>query len=180
MANIWVISDTHFGHWNMVHTFKRADGSPARDFTTVNEHDEVMIANWNRVITPQDHVYHLGDVTMNPSANLRQIARLNGHKRLILGNHDSGKVQEYLAAGFQKIFASRVLDKWIMTHIPVHPDSIGKRFRGNIHGHTHWINYGAPYVNVCVEQIGYTPVPLDEIGKLVQINNQRREEAWEE
>lgn len=160
---IFLISDTHFGHWNMVHLFRRADGSPARDFASVNEMDERMIANWNSVVTPQDHVYHLGDVTMNPSHNLHLIKRLNGHKRLVLGNHDSGKVQEYLAAGFQKIFASRVLDGWLFTHIPVHPDSINKKWKGNIHGHTHHACYPAPYVNVSVEVIDYTPVALESI-----------------
>lgn len=178
MVNIFVISDTHFGHHNMVHVFKRADGSPARDFKTVNEMDELMIQNWNSVVTAQDHVYHLGDVTMNPSANLQRIIpRLAGHKRLVLGNHDSGKVQEYLAAGFQKIVASRVLDSWLLTHIPVHLDSINKKWKGNIHGHTHWVCYGPPYFNVSVEQINYTPIPLEEAGKLKQFDNRGREKT---
>jgi calcineurin-like phosphoesterase family protein len=162
-VTLFVISDTHFGHYNMVHTFKREDGSPARDFASVQEHDERMIANWNAVVMPQDHVYHLGDVTMNPSRNLHLIKRLNGHKRLVLGNHDSGKAQEYLAAGFQKLFASRVLDGWMLTHIPIHPESLSQRWKGNVHGHTHHQCYGAPYINVCVEQTGYRPVALEEL-----------------
>ena len=177
MVNIFVISDTHFGHYNMVHVFKRADGSPARGFKTVNEMDELMVQNWNSVVKPQDHVYHLGDVTMNPSYNLKLISRLTGHKRLVLGNHDSGKVQEYLAAGFQKIFASRVLDSWLLVHIPVHPDSINKKWKGCVHGHTHHVCYGPPYVNVSVEQINYTPIPLEELGKLKQLDNRTREKT---
>ncbi len=131
-----------------------------------------MIEKWNEVVRPQDHVWHLGDVTMKHKEYLKHIRRLNGHKRLVMGNHDLGTAQEYLAAGFQKIAGYRVLDGFIASHIPIHPESFS-RFHGNIHGHTHGNNMlrsphhpDPRYVNVCVEAIDYTPISLEEIKSL--------------
>jgi calcineurin-like phosphoesterase family protein len=39
------------------------------------------------------------------------------------------------------------------------------RFRANIHGHIHERTYPMPYINVSVEQIGYTPITLEEVTK---------------
>src|SRR6267142_5019611 len=117
---LWFISDTHFSHAKMVQEFKLADGSPARDFKSVEEMDETIIAHWNEIVKPQDHIYHLGDVTMfRKVAQIKYsvLDRLNGHKRLLLGNHDADKIENYLP-WFEKIFACRVLDNILFTHIP--------------------------------------------------------------
>jgi calcineurin-like phosphoesterase family protein len=56
--------------------------------------DEVLIANWNAVVRPDDLVYHLGDFAfgLGDAARVQSIfQRLNGRKRLVLGNHDFGK-----------------------------------------------------------------------------------------
>ena len=102
MANIWIISDTHFGHKNMAEVFLRTDGTKVRPFATVQEMDEQMIALWNAVVRPADHVWHLGDFAI-PRGAVRYGLRLLGHKRLIRGNHDMYKTKEYLAAGFEEI-----------------------------------------------------------------------------
>lgn len=161
---IWFTSDTHFDHANMITKFVLADGSPARKFSCVEEMNETMIDRWNAVVRPSDHIYHLGDVTMHRQIGqikYRILDRLQGHKRLLLGNHDADKVQNYLL-WFKKIFASRVIDRILFTHIPVHVESLG-RFQANVHGHTHHQRLAAPYVNVCVEQTGYSPLSLEEI-----------------
>lgn len=62
-----------------------------RPFSSVEEMDEEMIKRWNEKIGPRDTVYHLGDFSFdrNPS---KYFDRLNGHKILIKGNHDSKAV----------------------------------------------------------------------------------------
>jgi calcineurin-like phosphoesterase family protein len=173
---IWCISDTHFRHANIL-TFRLSDGSLMRPFASVEEMDELMVQRWNERVRPSDHIYHLGDLTMDRQP-LRTCAdlvrRLNGHKRLVLGNHDQGMIREYLGLGFEKIFGSRVLDNMIFTHIPIHPLSLG-RFDANIHGHIHSNGGGrmpavvkeggkvVPYVNVSVEVTDYRPLSLEEI-----------------
>ena len=165
MANIFFISDTHFGHANILN-FKRDDGSPLRDFPCVEEMDQHIIDRWNSVVRPQDHVYHLGDVAMNQKY-VATVQRCAGHKRLVRGNHDIYRTKIYLPF-FDEIYGIRVLDGIIFTHIPIHPESLG-RFKANIHGHTHGSppgKFGERYINVSVEALDdYTPVSLEDLKK---------------
>ena len=162
---IWLISDTHFGHARML-TFVGLDGQRVRPYwDEADVMDEDMVERWNAVVKPQDHVYHLGDVTMH-KPKLSIVKRLNGHKRLILGNHDGFDIKAYQQAGFQKIFGSRKLDNLLLTHIPVHPTSIPHWAAGNVHGHIHERDaYGPQYLNVSVERINYTPITLEDAKK---------------
>ena len=162
MANIFFISDTHFGHAGIL-SFKREDGSPLRDFLSVEEMDEHMVERWNSVVRPQDHIYNLGDVVMRKQ-NLSILSRCNGHKRLVRGNHDIFPTKEYLKF-FDEIYGVRVLDGMIFTHIPIHPESLG-RFKANVHGHIHGSlpgKFGPKYINVSVEAVDYTPVSLEDL-----------------
>lgn len=166
MANIWLTSDSHFSHRNMACVFTLADGAPCRPFKDEYEQDEVLIAKWNAVVTPQDKVYHLGDVCFTVGALDRIMPRLAGHKRLVRGNHDTLQIRKYLQY-FDEVYASRVLDRMVLTHIPIHPASL-RRFHANLHGHTHSVNYGFPYVNLCVEQTDYAPVDLETVKQRVR------------
>ena len=159
----FLIGDTHFGHSNIL-TFKKQDGSPLRVFDNIYEHDEYLIYKWNLVVKPEDKVYHLGDVGFRNFTVLNQIlSRLNGSKILIKGNHDNMKLSQY-AQHFKDIRGSHVLDKFILTHIPIHPDSLS-RWVGNIHGHMHSNSLpDSRYINVSVEQLNdYTPIDFEEI-----------------
>ena len=172
---LWFTSDSHFGHYNII---KYA----GRPFASVQEMDEAMVQGWNERVKPEDHVYHLGDVTMKrPKYSMGVLGRLNGHKRLVRGNHDIYKTKEYLEAGFEEIYGIRVIDNLLFTHIPVHPESLG-RFKANVHGHIHekvyppitkykYVNdqldltrpYIVPYINISVEQTNYHPVDIEWI-----------------
>lgn len=174
MIKIWVISDTHFGHQNLVRKFKRSDGSPLRDFDDVRTHDETLIENWNARVRPQDHVYHLGDFAMARS-QLATAGRLNGHKILVRGNHDTFRTRDYLDAGFEEILGVRIFRPqeqqggFILSHVPLHPGSLPPWAR-NVHGHTH-ANVVCDaqgqaddrYVCVSVEHTGYAPVLLSTL-----------------
>jgi calcineurin-like phosphoesterase family protein len=164
MANIFLISDTHFGHENM-YTFVRENGARVRpEFADATEGDEVMIARWNSVVRPYDKVYHLGDVCFKVDVLDRVMSRLNGKKRLVRGNHDLLQTKKYLQY-FDEVYGSRRIDRLELTHIPVHEASLGK-CRANVHGHTHAEPpYGPRYFNVSVERIGYTPISLEELNR---------------
>lgn len=165
MANIFLISDTHFHHENIL-KFLGEDGKPFRVFKDASHMDEVMVERWNSVVRPCDKVYHLGDVTMHKQLNGVFLRRLNGHKRLVRGNHDVAPTKQYLQY-FDEVYGSRILDKMILTHIPISEESLG-RFRGNVHGHIHQRRLMDPrYVNVSVERIDYTPIPLEEVSLML-------------
>ena len=78
---IWFTSDTHFGHQ------KEFLWAP-RGFNSIEEHDEMIIHNWNEVVGPNDDVYHLGDVMLNDNEHgLECLKRLNGKIHITIGNH---------------------------------------------------------------------------------------------
>lgn len=167
MSNIFLASDHHLSHNNIL-TFLRADGAKLRDFTSIEEHDEFIIARHNSVVRPQDKTYFLGDVTFSHT-NLHLLSRMNGEKILIKGNHDKCKLSHYIPY-FKDIRGSHQLDKFLLTHIPVHIESLA-RWTHNIHGHLHdnmvKDAYGAldsRYINVSMECLdNYTPVSLEQI-----------------
>jgi calcineurin-like phosphoesterase family protein len=81
--SIYFISDTHFGHRNVL----RHDDRP---FSSIKEHDQALVENWNSIVKPSDLVYHLGDVFMGCSPGYAKeiLDSLNGQLYLIEGNHD--------------------------------------------------------------------------------------------
>ena len=93
------------------------------------------------------------------------MGRCHGHLRLVRGNHDDHAIKHYLEF-FDEVHAVRVLDGMLLSHIPIHPESLGK-FLGNVHGHVHnnvpALHFGPRYYNVSVEVIDYTPVPLEVV-----------------
>lgn len=158
----FLISDTHFNHKNIL-CFKDEFEQVIRPFSSVEEMNETMITNWNKVVSPTDKVYHLGDVAMSNFTKLKEIFdRLNGTKVLIKGNHDNLKLSQYIQL-FKDVRSYHQLDKFILSHIPLHPDTL-YRWKANIHGHTHQRNYqDKRYFNVSVENINYTPMDFELI-----------------
>lgn len=156
----FLVADTHFGHLGST-KFLCDDGSKMRPWDSVEEMDEALVDNWNKVVGRKDRVYHLGDVAINRRA-LPILNRLNGRLVLIKGNHDIFKLSDYTPY-FDDIRAYHVLDKFILSHIPIHAESKA-RFRGNIHGHLHQRKMADPWYRcVSVEQTGFAPIAFDEV-----------------
>jgi calcineurin-like phosphoesterase family protein len=163
MSNIFLISDTHFGHAKVL-TFLKEDGSLLRPgFKDIDDHDWEIVKRWNMAVRPNDKVYHLGDVGFKNFTQLKLIFdHLNGTKVLIKGNHDNLDINQY-AQIFKDVRGSHTLDKHILSHIPIHPDSL-YRWKANIHGHLHGtVLKDKRYINMCVEHWNYTPVPFEEV-----------------
>lgn len=157
----FLISDTHFYHTNILN-FKRKDGTPLRDFKDMDHMMTTLVYNWNKVVSENDKVYHLGDVAFVNARGLEILNQLNGRKVLIKGNHDNQKLSTYLKY-FYDVRAYHILDNFILSHIPIHPESLS-RWKANIHGHTHDNNLSDPrYFNISVENINYTPINFEEI-----------------
>ena len=184
MATTFLVSDTHFGHAGVC-KFTESDGvTKVRPWTDPDEMDEAMVKMWNETVLPNDKVYHLGDVVINRKA-LKTLARLNGDKVLIKGNHDIFRMEEYTPY-FREIRAYHVLNGLILSHIPVHPESLG-RFGTNVHGHLHTnrvkkivgvdvrtgeFKYSTEndvrYHCVCVEQTDFKPISLEDVVKRIE------------
>jgi calcineurin-like phosphoesterase family protein len=179
MPSVFLVSDTHFGHAGVCR-FTRNDGvTKLRPWTDPDEMDEFMIAAWNDRVRPNDKVYHLGDVVINRRA-LKTLSRLNGDKVLIRGNHDIFRDDEYRAY-FRELRAYHVMNGMILSHIPIHSESLG-RFGVNIHGHLHANRVMLPGFNgkitdivdtryhcVCVEQTpDFAPILFEDVIKRIE------------
>ena len=151
-----------------------------------------MEAAWNRVVTPGDLVYYIGDFAMNVRLVPFLVNRLNGIKILIPGNHDKcwQKMdpsnrwhKHYLDAGFETIEQSLRLEiagqSVLLNHLPYRneadPDQryFEQRPVDNggwlIHGHVHnrWKVSGRQ-INVSVENWNYEPVSLETIAAIIE------------
>jgi len=165
-ARVFVISDTHFGH-DKIYTFTDPSGVRVRPrWDTAAEADRHMVMVWNATVTPQDHIYHLGDVGWDSPTLAELVSQLNGHKRLVAGNHDRMDVRAYREMGFQKVMGCHQFSRGLwLTHIPMHNASLG--LSGiNVHGHIHErAEFSTQHRNVSVERINYTPQLLEEVVK---------------
>ncbi len=161
MSRMYVISDTHFNHTNVI----KYENRP---FSSVEEMNDFMIKEWNDVVSKNDTVFHLGDFCFgNKDIISTIINKLNGRKILIKGNHDKHiKCNKWLELGFEEVYNYPIIYKpgIILSHAPVIEyisDTV------NIHGHVHTKDVELPknntYINVCVEVINYRPLDLDEL-----------------
>lgn len=175
-SNIYFIGDTHFGH-DKILTFE--ENGRQHKFSTIEEHDETLIDNWNKIVRNRDTVIHLGDVAFR---NFHNVGRLRGYKKLILGNHDNEKlVGEYFDRMHGAVKVKYGKYKFLLTHIPIHPNEFTYRVDYNIHGHLHngGITYETNegifnddrYINLSADKINFTPIALEEILDAIDCGN---------
>ena len=163
MNKLYLISDQHFGHKNMI-------DYENRPFKDVDEMYEILIKNWNSIVTKGDTVICLGDFSFyNKEITTQIISQLKGRKELILGNHDRRKsVTWWMSTGFDIVYKYPVcIDGFYwLSHEPMYMN------RGmpyvNIHGHLHSKDIGDgilpfQHFNVSVEKIGYKPINFEVI-----------------
>lgn len=169
MKNVWFISDTHWQHEAML-KFTGDDGKLVRPgFSNAKEFDEYMMENWNSVVKPGDKVWHLGDVFFGDFESYRDNIhkKLNGSKRLLLGNHDN---DQRLFNLFEKVQLIRNWSEYdfVSSHIPMNNFSCYSHRKNkilvNVHGHVHSNDVPSDgYVNLSVERINYTPIHLEDV-----------------
>lgn len=155
-------ADSHFGHRNILKYDKTRN-----HFTSLEEHDEHLIEQWNQTVGPGDTVYHLGDFTFSSDWK-KYYDRLKGNIHLILGNHDKkfpggfASIQDVLYLKNENLFLS---------HYPHY--SWNKSYHGVIHlfGHVHETFKFVPgldpmtnkNLNVGVTWHKFRPISLDEV-----------------
>jgi calcineurin-like phosphoesterase family protein len=160
--NIWVTSDHHFWHKNII-------GYCGRPFRTVEGMNFALMQRWNATVHPDDLVIHLGDVCLcSFEEAMKIVPLLNGHKVLVLGNHDRFSKGGWRTLGFRQVCKQLRIGKLLMTHeaVPISEPDI----TANIHGHCHdhkphkYSNrFYRNHFNVSVEVTAYRPVNLRDL-----------------
>ena len=156
--NIFLISDTHLHHANIIKYCHRP-------YKTAEEMDTDIIQKWNSVVGPNDIVWHLGDFAFfkrtkeQCETNKELIRMLNGTIHLVLGNHDrhvDNRLLFWYNMGFGKVYDKPLLfmDNYILSHEPLlTKNKIDLTYHPklkNIHGHVH--NSNADYYLMTKEE----------------------------
>lgn len=95
--NVWLTSDTHYGHNNIVSgvtNWRNAEGEipteQVRNFQDVETMNELMVENINSCVDAKDWLIHLGDWSFGGYDKIQEFReQINcNNVVLILGNHD--------------------------------------------------------------------------------------------
>ena len=138
MSKIWITSDLHFGHANILKF-----NPETRKYRDVEHMNVSMIQEWNLSVSEEDLVYILGDVAFCNANRATAIMRqLRGRKILIVGNHDSKLVQHrQFAECFEEIHQYHTINhagqRICMFHYPIHEWDQCHRGAVQFHGHVH-------------------------------------------
>lgn len=187
---VYFTSDLHFYHdkdfiWQ------------ARGFKSIDEMNAEIVRRWNEIITADDYVYVLGDLTLgNVEEGLKLIAQLNGNLHIIRGNHDTNKkVEKYLelpnvvTVEFATIYKYKKAIFWL-SHYPTitsnyDDDKPWAKHLVCLFGHTHqeqpFYNDNPYMFNVGLDAHNCTPISIEEIienirNKKQELNNEKIKE----
>lgn len=162
---VFLISDTHFWHKNILHHCQRP-------FSSVEEMNRSLIENWNYKVNPQDEVFHCGDFSFNnisKNINIDILSQLNGKKYLIIGNHDNKNLitSEYWIRTFDLLHLQTKENHYILCHYPL--EAWYLKFYGSyhLHGHIHTKDFKPTHYNprkldIGVDYNNYSPISLKE------------------
>lgn len=182
MSVVRFCADTHFGHENM---------AIKRGFNSAEEHDEHIVKMWNLTVNKRDITYILGDITMEKNDGYKQLKRLNGRIKVILGNHDKSKHIVDLLNHVESVSGMTKYKGVFLSHCPIHERELEFRVPYNIHGHIHEDNImitnietgeifrDARYICVSMEQIDYSPKSIGELIPNWDDSTYRNNYLWE-
>lgn len=163
---IFLIGDPHFWHKNIINYCNRP-------FETVEDMNETLVRNWNMVVGKYDIVYILGDFALCGRDRIIEIAqRLNGRKRLILGNHDGASIDTYKSV-FEYVYNhSIVLDEfYILSHYPqtyIQENGLYANIFAHVHDSPAYVDASSRTFCVSAERIDYTPILFDKVKEIMK------------
>ena len=175
---VYFTSDTHFYHSNII-------GFCKRPFKNVEDMNETLIENWNRVVGQDDIVFHLGDFCLEGSHEWTKILnRLNGKIYLILGNHDLKNIRQGYASRFELTSMQMHIEvdkqKIYLNHYPFLCYGGAYRNMWQLFGHVHTSknNTGKDALrldmifptqyDVGVDNNDFTPVSFELVKRIIQ------------
>ena len=177
-VKVFFTSDTHFNHANII-------GFCSRPFKNVDEMNETLITNWNRVVGADDIVFHLGDFCLGGSAEWTNVLnRLNGKIYLIVGNHDMKNLRQSYYDRFEEIVMQKHIEigkqKIYLNHCPFLCYGGAYKDTWQLFGHVHTcknntgkdasrLNMLFPtQYDVGVDNNNFTPISFDQVKAIIQ------------
>lgn len=176
--NLWVTTDWHLGHKNIIRSLSRWPEGGFRDFDSISEMDSCILDNLNRFVLPDDILFHLGDWSFGGFENIelyrKRVNCQNIH--IIPGNHDKHILNN--RGDVQDLFSS--VNDWLdltvegignfkLSHLP-----LPWWTKDWIHLHGHWHSFPGEKLgpgkslDVSLEGNNYKPYNLHEIVDLMK------------
>lgn len=185
----FLTSDLHLSHNNI---WKPDYAS--RPVSSTEEMNEMLISNWNEVVSQNDTVYVLGDVCMGKIAESLPLCELlQGHKVLVFGNHDrmfrpknDNQFHKWMTEYSQyfDVITNEMVwnDRILFNHFPYTGDHTPEvRYLEDrpvnqglwlCHGHTHQKEFvsGPRQIHIGVDAsiADYAPIPMDLVISTIQ------------
>ncbi len=169
--NIYVIGDHHYYHHNILH-YTRSNFS---DILNMNEY---IVRKHNETVSKEDIVIFLGDFCFKNSGIKEMMERMNGHKYLILGNHDPKSIiKNYPNLGLEGVFTTpiKIMDNYLsheplidLENMDLSFSLILNEFKKeshsiNYHGHIHTSDFiSLAHKNVTCEMLDYNPLLIGQ------------------
>lgn len=157
----YFLADPHFGHENIVLYC-------GRPFQNIKHMDDTIIANWRRVVAPEDTVYLLGDFALtNTEGVTRYINALTGKIILVAGNHDMSRTTTFWrkrGVEAYKVPIDYNGGEFVLSHEPIMFPII-PNVHGHTHGNVHRGSVASHGVHICVsaDVVDFTPVSVTHI-----------------
>lgn len=166
---IYFIGDLHFDDKN-INDFAN------RNFSSVKNMNNYMAEEWNSIIHKDDKVYIVGDfVDKNYSVETADlISKLQGHKFLIRGNHDTLSDDEYYELGIEKVYDNPIIlqNFYIISHEPMFMNETMPYVNifAHVHNNSMYKDYGKHHFCVSVErpEMCYKPIPFSKIKEIIE------------
>jgi len=168
MNKVYLISDMHFGHINII----KYDKLP---FGSIEEMDKTIISNWNKIVSNDDKVFILGDVSFYGKDKTAEIiSSLHGKKILIKGNHDAHNTQFWIDMGFCEVSSYPIIydQFFVLSHEPptyFNEDGCMYYIYGHVHQTEMYKTITKRSACVCASRWNFTPVELNHLVDLSKI-----------
>lgn len=172
----YFIGDPHFLHGNII-------GHCSRPFKDSSEQTKVIANNWNNTIGEKDDVFILGDLFYRGKASAIHhiLSRLNGHKTLIMGNHDYKWIRPEFTQYFERIDKQLFIQVYdydedsyqdiFLSHYPclAWPNAFHGSWAlyGHVHGRLDDLEDSGPILDVGVDSHNFFPIPYSTVKILI-------------
>jgi len=165
--NVWVWSDIHFGHTNIIKYCER----PFADEEEMNDH---FIEQYNFFVGSFDLCIWVGDVSFMGAKDTNDILfKLNGDRILVVGNHDIDRKDRLKKLVFDETHLIYAIDDpvapLVFTHYTMeNAPQPWINIHGHVHNNPHDMQDSLRHINVSVEVLDYKPIHLDELKRIAK------------
>lgn len=162
----WFISDEHYGHKKIIEYCNRP-------FSSVEEMNETIIENSNKVVSNEDVTIHGGDFTLWKNVNgiyKKYINRLNGKHIFLKGSHDywlDGKANQI----WEKLISLQGVPKnyVVVCHYAMRVWARSHYNSFQLYGHSHGnLEPVGKQHDIGVDNNNFYPVSFDKIVQIME------------